>query len=342
MVREAIARITSGSSLDESEMRALIGEMMDGDVTDAQKSAVLVALRMRGETVEEITGAALAMRDRVQRVDGVASDAIDTCGTGGDGRGTLNISTLASLIVAACGCSVAKHGNRAVSSACGSADLLAALGVNIDLSAAEAGEVLRRCGIAFLFAPRLHPAMKAMANVRRQLGIRTIFNLLGPLTNPAFVRRQLLGVFAPHLLETVAHVLQNLGSERAMVVHSADGTDEISVCAPTHVCELRDGAIRAYTITPEELQLGRTGGGAAAGGSIDDNRRLALEVLGGARGIHRDTVIANAAAALCVAGASASLREGVAAAARCIDSGMAAAKLEEFARVSNEYPESAA
>ena len=334
MIREAIQRISNGHGLDEAEMHALVGDMMDGKLTDAQKGAVLVGMRMRGETVEEITGAARAMRDRMERLEDVPDGAVDTCGTGGDGRGTLNVSTLAALVVAACGVTVAKHGNRAVSSVCGSADLLGALGVRIELSAEEASAVLRECGITFLFAPRLHPAMKQMAAVRRELGIRTIFNLLGPLTNPAFVRRQLLGVFAPDLLETVATVLKNLGSEHALVVHSADGHDEISVEATTYICELKDGEIRSYTITPAHFGLQPTAVGTLQGGSVSENRRLALEILDGAAGIHRNTVIANAAAALYVARAVSTFREGAGAAAECIDSGRAAEKLEQLVRMS--------
>src|SRR3954463_988583 len=236
-------------------MHEVFGEVMDGRATDTQKSALLIALRMKGETSEEITGAALAMRERVSPLTVDRERIIDTCGTGGDGRGTFNVSTLAALVAAGAGASVAKHGNRAVSSSCGSADVLSALGVNIDLDAPRMSEVLRRTGISFLFAPKLHPAIGAVMAVRKELGVRTVFNVLGPLTNPAVARRQVLGVYSDHLVDLLAHVLLALGSEHAIVVHSRDGLDEISVSAPTRVAEVRDGQIRAYDVTPEALGL---------------------------------------------------------------------------------------
>ncbi|HEX8154719.1 MAG TPA: anthranilate phosphoribosyltransferase, partial [Thermoanaerobaculia bacterium] len=225
MIADAIRRAVDGKHLGREEMFALFGDVMDGRASDVQKSAFLVALRMKGETVDEITGAALAMRERVTPLDVDRNGLVDTCGTGGDGRGTFNISTAAALVAAGAGALVAKHGNRAVSSACGSADVLHALGVHIDLDAAQMSRVLRRTGISFLFAPKLHPAMSAVAPVRKELGLRTIFNVLGPLTNPAFARRQILGVYADRLVETVARVLAALGAEHALVVHSRDGLD---------------------------------------------------------------------------------------------------------------------
>src|SRR5438477_7318251 len=233
-------------------MAGVFGEVMDGRATDIQKSALLIALRMKGETAEEITGAAIAMRERVTPLDVDREILVDTCGTGGDGRGTFNVSTLAALVAAGAGASVAKHGNRAVSSSCGSADVLSALGVNIDLDAARMSDVLRRTGISFLFAPKLHPAMGAVAAIRRELGVRTIFNVLGPLTNPAFARRQVLGVYSLHLVDVLARVLLALGAEHALVVHSADGLDEISISAPTRVAEVRGGGVRTYDVTPGE------------------------------------------------------------------------------------------
>src|SRR5438105_10357658 len=253
LIAAAIRRIVDGQHLDRSEMHAIFGEMMDGHATDVQKSALLIALRMKGETPDEIAGAALAMRERVTPLTVDRDHLIDTCGTGGDGRGTFNISTIAALVAAGAGASVAKHGNRAVSSSCGSADVLAALGVNIDLDAARMSDVLRRTGISFLFAPKLHPAMGAVAAIRRELGVRTIFNVLGPLTNPAFARRQVLGVYSLHLVDLLARVLLALGAEHAMVVHSRDGLDEISISAPTHVCEVRVGTIRTYELTPDTI-----------------------------------------------------------------------------------------
>lgn len=359
-VAEAIRRIVDGQSLGRDEMREVFGQVMDGRTTDVQKSALLIALRMKGETSEEITGAALAMRERVTPLDlddgGLRETLVDTCGTGGDGRGTFNISTIAALVAAGAGANVAKHGNRAVSSSCGSADLLAALGVNLDLDAARMSLVLRRAGIAFLFAPKLHPAMSAVAPVRRELGVRTIFNVLGPLTNPAFARRQVLGVYAERLVETVARVLAALGAVHALVVHSRDGLDEISVSAPTLVCEVRDGEIRTYEITPEELGVQSHPIDALAGGDVDENAAIARSVLGGADrdanggadrrdnggadrrdngGARHDIVVANAGAALYVAGAAATIREGVALAHDSITSGRAQKKLEQLIAETN-------
>ena len=223
MIANAIKKLIDGRHLDRNEMFEVFGEMMDGVATDVQKSAFLVSLRMKGETPEEITGAAMAMRQRVTPLDVTRRNIVDTCGTGGDGRGTFNISTVAALVAAGAGAPVAKHGNRAVSSACGSADLLMELGVAVDLDAARVSQVLHRTGIAFLFAPKLHPAMGAVIGVRRELGVRTVFNVLGPLTNPAFAKRQVIGVYSLHLVEVVARVLLALGAEHALVVHSLDG-----------------------------------------------------------------------------------------------------------------------
>jgi anthranilate phosphoribosyltransferase len=335
-VAAAIRRIVDGQHLDRAEMHEVFGEVMDGKVTDVQKSALLVALRMKGETPDEITGAALAMRERVTPLSVERDHLVDTCGTGGDGRGTFNISTIAAIVAAAAGANVAKHGNRAVSSACGSADLLSALGVTIDLDAAQMSEVLRRTGIAFLFAPKLHPAMGAVAAVRRELGVRTLFNILGPLTNPAFARRQVLGVYAPHLVEIVARVLHALGAEHALVVHSHDGLDEISVSAPTHVAEVRNGEVRTYELTPGEAGVTMHPLEAVLGGDAAENARIALAVLEGEGGARRDIVIANAGAALYVGGLASTIREGVEKAWQAIASGAAKAKLDELVKTTRE------
>ncbi len=335
MIAEAIKRGVDGRHLTRDEMHEVFGQVMDGNATDVQKSALLIALRMKGETADEITGAAMAMRERVTPLDVDSRDQlIDTCGTGGDGRGTFNISTIAALVAAGAGANVAKHGNRAVSSSCGSADLLAALGVNLDLDAARMSEVLRRAGIAFLFAPKLHPAMSAVASVRRELGVRTIFNVLGPLTNPAFARRQVLGVYAERLVETVARVLAALGAVHALVVHSRDGLDEISVSAPTLVCEVRDG-LRTYEITPEELGVRSHAIEELAGGDVQANAAIARAVLSGSEGARHDVVIANAGAALYVAGAAGTIRDGVALAHESIVSGKAMRKLEHLIAETN-------
>jgi anthranilate phosphoribosyltransferase len=335
VIGEAIRRVVDGQHLGREQMQEVFGAVMDGRATDVQKSALLVALRMKGETPEEITGAALAMRERVTPLDVTHDDLVDTCGTGGDGRGTFNISTVAALVAAGAGANVAKHGNRAVSSSCGSADVLSALGVHIDLDAAQMSEVLRRAGIAFLFAPKLHPAMAAVAAVRKELGLRTIFNVLGPLTNPAFAKRQVLGVYNERLVEVVAHVLAALGATHALVVHSRDGLDEISVSAATRVCEVREGNVRAYEVTPEELGVGRHPIEALAGGDARTNANIAREVLQGANGAKHDVVVANAGAALYVAGAVPTIRDGVALAKESIASGRAYAKLQQLVSETN-------
>ncbi|HEX6084733.1 MAG TPA: anthranilate phosphoribosyltransferase [Thermoanaerobaculia bacterium] len=335
MISEAIKRAVDGQDLGRDQMREVFGAVMDGRASDVQKSAFLIALRMKGETPEEITGAAMAMRERVTPLDISREDLVDTCGTGGDGRGTFNVSTVAALVAAGAGANVAKHGNRAVSSSCGSADVLAALGVQIDLSAAQMSEVLKNAGIAFLFAPKLHPAMAAVASVRKELGLRTIFNVLGPLTNPAFARRQVLGVYNERLVEVVARVLAALGAIHALVVHSRDGLDEISVSAATRVCEVQDGEVRAYEVTPEELGLRRHSIEALAGGDARMNASIARDVLQGGNGARHDIVAANAGAALYVSGAAASIRDGVTLAKEAIASGRAYAKLQELVRETN-------
>jgi anthranilate phosphoribosyltransferase len=336
MIAEVIKRVVGGESLGREEMYGVFGQVMDGRASDVQKCALLIALRMKGETADEITGAALAMRERVTPLDVDRENLVDTCGTGGDGRGTFNISTIAAIVAAGAGANVAKHGNRAVSSSCGSADLLGALGVNLDLDAPRMSEVLRRAGIAFLFAPKLHPAMSAVASVRRELGVRTIFNVLGPLTNPAMARRQVLGVYAEHLVETVARVLAALGAEHALVVHSRDGLDEISGSAPTLVCEVRNGEVRSYEVTPEELGLRTRSIEEVAGGDTAHNAEIARAVLRGAGGAARhEIVIANAGAALYVAGLAPSIREGALLAHESIASGRALEKMAQLVRESN-------
>lgn len=337
MIANGIKRLVDGRHLDRDSMHEIFGEVMDGHATDTQKSALLVALRMKGETPEEITGAAMAMRERVTALEVERDGLIDTCGTGGDGQGTFNISTLAALVAAGAGAQVAKHGNRAVSSACGSADVLSELGVDISLDAPRMSEVLRKTGIAFLFAPKLHPAMGAVMHIRRDLGVRTIFNLLGPLTNPAFARRQVLGVYREDLVEVLAAVLQALGGEHALVVHSKDGLDEISVSAATHVCEVRDGEMRSFDLTPEDLGVGRHALEAVKGGDAKENARIARAVLAGeTNGARRDIVAANAGAALYVAGKAKDLRAGVEMAMESIVSGAALQKLDHLVSASRE------
>ena len=336
MIANAIKRAVDGQHLGRDEMHAVFSDVMDGKTSDVQKSALLVALRMKGETADEITGAAMAMRERVTPLNVDREHLVDTCGTGGDGRGTFNISTVAAIVAAGAGANVAKHGNRAVSSSCGSADLLAALGVQIDLDAPRMSDVLRRVGIAFLFAPKLHPAMSAVAGVRKDLGVRTIFNVLGPLTNPAFARRQVLGVYADRLVETVAQVLAALGAEHALVVHSHDGLDEISVSAATHVCEVRGGEMQSYELTPEAIGVDRHPIERLAGGDATMNAAIARALLEGENGARHDVVVANAGAALYVAGLAPTIREGVTLAKESIASGRASEKLQQLIDVSNE------
>ena len=330
MIGAAIKRIVAGESLTREEMHDVFSQVMDGQATDVQKSALLVALKMKGETADEIAGAAMAMRERVTPLQTNRRTLVDTCGTGGDGRGTFNISTVAAIVAASAGATVAKHGNRAVSSSCGSADLLSELGVNIDLDAARMSRVLEAAGIAFLFAPKLHPAMSAVAAVRRELGVRTIFNVLGPLTNPAFARRQVLGVYSDALVEVVASVLLALGAEHALVVHSRDGLDEISVSAPTHVCEVRDGAIRSFDVDVAAFGVDTHALHEIGGGDAKTNAAIARSVLAGQPGAARDVVVANAGAALFVAGSASSLREGASQARDAIESGRARRKLEQL------------
>ena len=336
MIAAAIKKLVDRQNLERAEMFEVFGFVMDGKATDVQKSAFLVALRMKGETADEITGAAMAMRERVTPLQTNGAEVIDTCGTGGDGRGTFNISTVAAIVAAAAGAMVAKHGNRAVSSSCGSADLLTELGVAIDLDAARMSEVLRRTGISFLFAPKLHPAMGAVMGVRRELGLRTVFNVLGPLTNPAFAKRQVLGVYSDHLVDLLAHVLLALGSEHAMVVHSRDGLDEISVSAPTRVAEVRGGEIHVYEVTPESIGVKAHTIQEIAGGDAAQNAGIARAILAGEDGARADVVIANAAAALYVAGISPTIRDGVSLAREAIKSGDATRKLDSLIAASRE------
>jgi anthranilate phosphoribosyltransferase len=329
-------KLVRRGDLTRTESQALMGAIMSGELSDVQVAGVLVALRAKGETVEEITGFAQAMREHLVPVALRSNGAIDTCGTGGDGRGTFNISTAAALVTASMGITVAKHGNRAVSSQCGSADVLEALGVNISLSPEAVSRLIDRVGIGFLFAPRHHPAMKYAAAARRGLGLRTVFNLLGPLTNPAGVKRQLVGVYEPALTETVARVLQALGSERVYAVHGMDGSDEVSVTAPTRVTELANGAVRTFEFDPATVGVGPTAAEAILGGSAAENAATIEAVLSGAAGPHRDAVVVNAAFAAMAAGRAADAREGAAMATAAIDSGRARDKLESLRRVSGE------
>ena len=330
--KEVLWRLVAGESLSREETEELFGALMDGQVSEPIKAALLVALRMKGEAVSEISGAAAAMRRRVIPIPHTSKGIVDTCGTGGDGRGTFNISTAAALVASAAGVAVAKHGNRSVSSKSGSADVLAALGVRIEIDPATAGRALDTVGITFLFAPLLHPAMREVMPVRRELGMRTIFNVLGPLTNPAGARRQIMGVYSQALVEPIGQVLRDLGAEHALVVHG-DGLDEITTTGPTTVSEVRDGEVRTYTLEPERFGLRRVRVEDLAGGRPEDNAALMLRVFGGETGPLADVTALNAGAAIYVAGLAPSLEEGVEAALDVLASGAAAGKLDELRAV---------
>ena len=328
-----IGRVASGASLSVDESRAAFDAMMAGEATSSQMGGFLMALRVRGETVDEITGGAQAMRARALTID-APEGTIDTCGTGGDAKGTFNISTAAALVAAGCGVPVAKHGNRALSSRSGSADLLAALGVTIDADMALVREALWEAGIGFLMAPRHHGAMRHVGPTRVELGTRTVFNLLGPLSNPAGARRQLIGVFDPKWAAPMAEVLRNLGSERVWVVHGSDGTDELTTTGPSAVVELDGGTIRSFEVTPEDAGLPRAAPEDLKGGDAGENAGIVRGVLGGEPGPARDIVVLNAAAALIVAGRATDLRAGVGLAAKAVDSGKAQATLEQLVAIS--------
>ena len=337
MIRDAIATIVAGRSLDMPDASRVMDEIMQGEATPAQVAAFVVGLRMKGETPGEIAGLAMAMRARAVQIDPGAE--LDTCGTGGDGSQSFNISTAAAFVAAGAGVRVAKHGNRAMSSRCGSADVLEALGVRMELQPHDVERCITQVGIGFLFAPLFHPAMKHAAGPRREIGVRTVFNILGPLCNPAGARTQLLGVAEPSLVETMAGVLGRLGCRRAMVVHGEDGLDEVSLSGRTTVCELTDGQLRTYTLTPEDFGLPYVSREQLEGGSSEDNARLLRDVLTGKAGPHRDVVVANAAAALYVAGVAGNVREGVNVATDVLESGRALERLEQLVRFSRDTAE---
>ena len=330
-----IGKVASGAALGRDEAASAFEQMMAGEATPSQMGALLMALRVRGETVEEITGAVTTMRAKMLRVE-APPDAIDVVGTGGDASGSFNISTCAALIAAGAGVPVAKHGNRALSSKSGAADVLAALGVNIDLKPEQIGHCIREAGIGFMFAPAHHPAMKNVAATRVELGTRTIFNLLGPLSNPAGVRRQMIGVFSRQWTEPLAQVLKNLGAERVWVVHGSDGLDEITTSGATNVAALENGVVKSFEISPEEIGLPRVKPEALRGGDAAANARAVEEVLQGKPSPLRDVALFNAAAALIVAGKAKNLKAGFDLAAQAVDSGEAEGRLDRLIVVSND------
>jgi anthranilate phosphoribosyltransferase len=336
MIQESLKKIIRRQDLNEDEMADVMTEIMSGEATESQIGAFMAALATKGETFAELAGAARSMRRKAVRVQVTSPTVVDTCGTGGDHAHTFNISTTAAFVVAGCGVTVAKHGNRSISSQCGSADLLEALGVKLDVVPEVTEEAIGALGIGFLFAPLFHGAMRHAAKPRREVGIRSIFNMLGPLTNPAGANCQLLGVFAPELTEMFAQALRLLGARRALVVHGHDGLDEISICSPTRISELKDGAIRTYDVTPEQLLGRKASPEDLVGGDAGLNAQITLSVLDGKRGPRRDIVLVNAGAALMAAGLAADFRQGIEMAGFAIDERRARDKLDALIHFTKE------
>lgn len=334
MIKDAINLLVQGNDLSEEEMTGSMRDIMEGQATDAQISSFLTALRIKGETVHEITGAAKVMREKAKKIK-APEYTVDTCGTGGDMSNTFNISTTSAFIVAACGVPVAKHGNRSVSSRSGSADVLEALGVKIDLEPEKVEKCLEATGFGFMFAPLFHPAMKYAIGARKEMGIRTIFNILGPLTNPAGAERQVIGVFSDALTEPLAKVLANLGAKHAFIVHGEDGLDEITNTDKTKISELKDKGIDTYFITPEDLGFDRAKKQDLLGGAAEENAKITVDILKGKKGPKRDIAIMNAAAALITGDRAKSFTEAAEKASEAIDSGAALKKLEEVKVASN-------
>ena len=334
-IRDAIDKLVNRVDLSESEMIEAMNQIMTGEATPLQVASFLTALRMKGESVEEVTGAARVMREKAHRVQVGSKTVIDTCGTGGDQKGTFNISTTAAFVVAGAGINVAKHGNRSVSSQSGSADVLGALGVKVDAPKERVEECIANIGIGFLFAPLLHEAMKYAVQPRRDIGIRTVFNLLGPLTNPAMATHQLIGLYSGDLVGMIAHVLKNLGSVCAMVVHGMEGLDEISLCGPTKVAELRGGQVKEYIVEPEQFGLKRCRMEELHGGNAEQSAAIVRGVLHGDNGPARDVVLLNGGAALYVSGSAATIQDGIQMAAESIDSGKASEKLARLVEMTN-------
>ncbi|MDO9263281.1 MAG: anthranilate phosphoribosyltransferase [Desulfosalsimonadaceae bacterium] len=336
MFKPLLNKIIHRENLSDSEMSEMMTEIFSGTITDAQIGAFMGALATKGESFEELAGAATAMRRKALRLQVNASTVVDTCGTGGDSSGTFNISTTTAFVVAGCGVTVAKHGNRSNSSKCGSADLLEAMGLRLDIDPETVEQAIGEIGIGFLFAPIYHSAMRFAAPARKEIGLRSIFNMLGPLTNPAGANCQLLGVYAPQLTEMFARALQLLGAKRAFVVHGHDGLDEISVCAPTRVCELNDNRISTYDIMPEQYFEERADSKDLLGGTPVENAAITRKILNGETGPRRNVVLLNASAALTAAGKAENLKDGIRLAASSIDSGSAMKKLNDLIAFTQE------
>ena len=335
MIKETIIKLARKEDIGYEMAKTVMNEIMSGEATDVQKAAYLSELSMKGETIEEVTGSAEVMRSHATKLP-FSGEVLEIVGTGGDGSNSFNISTTAALVISAAGVKVAKHGNRAASSKSGAADVLEALGVNITISPEQSAAILREIGICFLFAQSYHGAMKYVGPVRKELGIRTIFNILGPLTNPAGATLQVMGVYDESLLEPMAKVLQNLGVKRGMVVFGQDKLDEISLSAPTSVCEIRDGNLLHYVVTPEQFGFKRCAKEELLGGTPAENAAITRDILEGKKGAKRNAAVLNAGAALYVAGKAATMEEGVRLAEEVIDSGLAARQLDAFVRLSNE------
>ena len=339
-MNEIAKKVLEGKNLSIEEATRVMDWIMSGEASEAQIGSYLTALRMKGETIEEITGSAKGMREKCLQLKG-EGNLIDIVGTGGDCTNTFNVSTVASLIVAAAGVNVAKHGNRSVSSKCGSADVLEALGIKLDLTKEQNETVLKETNICFMFAPVYHSAMKYVAKTRRELGVRTIFNILGPLANPAYANLQVMGVYDEALVEPMAKVLSNLGVTRAMVVHGDDGVDEVSISGKTKVCEVRDGVLKSYSINPEALGLNLAPLSEVVGGDAEENKAIAMSILKGEKGPKRDMVVLNAAVALYTALEDKELKECIGLAQELIDSGKAMEKLEAFIKATQSFTKEA-
>jgi anthranilate phosphoribosyltransferase len=335
MIKEAISKLVERKDLSIDESKLIMKEIISGEVSPVLISAYLVSLRMKGETVDEITGSAEVMREHSTLIKTKHSLVVDTCGTGGDKSYTFNVSTISAFVVAGTGIPVAKHGNRAVSSKCGSADLVEALGIKLDIPSEKIEKCLDEIGIAYLFAPQLHPSMKYATPVRREIGIRTIFNILGPLANPARVKAQVIGVYDVNLVEVIINVLRNLGHTHAFVVHGVDGLDEISITGDTKVAELKDGKVSIYHIKPEDFRIKRRKLDEIKGGTKEDNVRIAMDVLNGKKGAFRDMVLLNSSAAIVAGGKAKTLLEGIKLAEESIDSKSALKKLELLKEYTN-------
>ena len=335
MIKEAVKKVVEGNDLTRDEARSVMEAIMSGETTDAQIGGFLVAMRLKGETVEEISSFTRVMREKATHIEAGIADVLDTCGTGGDGSHTFNISTITAFVAAGAGITVAKHGNRSVSSKCGSADVIRELGINIDIPPEKVSECLQNVGIAFLFAPKLHASMKYAIGPRRELAIRTFFNILGPMTNPAGAKRQLMGVYDRNLVEIVAGVLSDLGSEKAFVVQGDDGLDEITTTSGTYIAEVEEGKVKTYSINPEDFGIGKASQEDLLGGDTEENVAIFTSILSGEPGPKRDIVLLNSAFAICAGGRADTPAEGLKIAGQSIDSGAAMEKYKALRELSN-------